>query len=131
MYTNTAVAHAAYQSGQVHAAGPVRIVVLLYDGAIRFARKALTHFDEVSIRGEALGRSHAIVTELLGALDAEKGGEIAYNLARLYEFVLDRLIQANVRGDRKGLAGAISVMETLASSWREIDTAPMVQRSHP
>ncbi|MEE9281742.1 MAG: flagellar export chaperone FliS [Myxococcota bacterium] len=113
-------AHAAYQRGQVGSANPVRIVLLLYEGAVRFSRQALESFEEPAPRGHALGRAHAIVSELLSALDYERGADIATNLASLYNFVLEGLIRANVDGDQASLDTVIPVMETLTSAWREL-----------
>ncbi len=113
-------AHLAYQQGQVGSANPVRIVLLLYEGAVRFGRQAQAGFDEPAVRGHALGRTHAIVSELLSALDHARGGPIATNLESLYQFVLEGVIRANVDGDRSSLDAVIPVMETLESAWREL-----------
>ncbi len=121
---NAAFAHSAYQKGQVTASNPLRIVVLLYDGAIRFCRQSLDRFDDPSARGTGLGRAHAIVSELLVALDFDQGGEIAGQLDSLYRYVLDSLIRANVDGNRAALESAIGVLETLAEGWREISRNP-------
>jgi flagellar protein FliS len=113
-------AHSAYQQGQVAASSPLRIVVLLYEGAIRFLRQAQQKFADPGIRGHALGRAHAIVSELMIALDHERGGEIAERLESLYRYVLDCLIRANVAGDDRALGSALGVLEMLAEGWRGI-----------
>ena len=124
MQSNASFAQSAYQQGQVAASSPVRIIALLYEGAIRFCKQAERHFADPSTRGNALGRAHAIVSELLVALDLEKGGEIAANLDELYRYVLDALIRANVDGERKALDSSIQVLETLAEGWHELSKAP-------
>ncbi len=121
-------AHAAYQQGQVGSAGPVHIVVLLYEGAIRFGRQALDSFDSPAIRGHAIGRSHRIVSELLASLDYDKGGDIARNLDSLYRFALDSLTQANTHHDRQALQASIQVLETLLAGWREIRNNPELMK---
>ena len=123
MQSNTSFAHSAYQQGQVAASSPLRIIALLYDGAIGFCKQAERHFSDPSTRGNALGRAHAIVSELLVALDLEKGGEIAASLDGLYRYVLDALIRANIEGERKALGSAIEVLETLAEGWHELAKA--------
>jgi flagellar protein FliS len=120
MQSDYARAHSAYAQGQVAASSPVRIVVLLYDGAIRFCRQAEQKFADPAVRGHGLGRAHAIVSELMIALDHDKGGEIAERLESLYRYVLDALIRANVKADAKALESAIGVLEELAQGWREI-----------
>ncbi len=112
--------HAAYQRGQVGSANPVRIILLLYEGAVRFSRQAQASFDEPAQRGHALGRAHAIVSELLSTLNHERGAHIAANLESLYNFVIEGLLKANVNGDRDALDAVIPVMETLTSAWREM-----------
>jgi flagellar protein FliS len=123
MQFNPQHAHAAYQRGQVGSANPVRIILLLYEGAVRFSRQAQASFDEPAVRGHALGRAHAIVSELLSALDHQRGVHIAANLEILYNFVLEGLIKANVDGDRDALDAVIPVMETLTSAWSELATS--------
>ena len=121
METNVHAAHGAYKQGLVTAAAPLRIVVLLYEGAIRFARQAQERFDDPAVRGTALGRTHRIVSELLASLDHERGGEIANNLDGLYNYLLDSITKANVDLDRKSLKSVVKVLETLLSAWRRIE----------
>lgn len=121
MQTSARAAHAAYQRSEVSSAGPLRIIVLLYEGAVRFLRLGLEKFDEPAARGHGLGRAHRIVTELLAALDHEKGGEIATRLDSLYRYALSAITRANVAGDRAALDSTIQVLQTLLSGWREIE----------
>ncbi|MCP4003083.1 MAG: flagellar export chaperone FliS [bacterium] len=127
MSLNTQHAHAAYQQGQVNASNPVRIIVLLYDGAIRFTRRGYEHFDDPAVRGQVLGRAHAIVSELQLALNRDEGAEVAANLDRLYRYILDNLLQANIDGARDSLLSVIDVMETLVSGWREVEVKHRTQ----
>lgn len=122
METNAHAVHSAYQRGQVSSAGPLRIVVLMYEGAIRFGGQALEKFDDPAARGGALGRMHRVVSELLSALDRDQGGEIAGNLDALYTYALDAITQANVSSDRKALESVIEVLQTLLAGWRGIES---------
>lgn len=114
-------AHNAYQIGQIGSAGPLRIIVLLYEGALRFSHQALQRFDDPAARGLALGRAHRIVSELMAALDHEKGHDIAANLDSLYRYMLDALTRVNVSNDSKALESVIRLIETLLPAWREIE----------
>ncbi len=131
MYTDPRVAHAAYRHGQVASAGPVRIIILLYEGALQSCRQAAERFEDPRQRGESLGRAHRIVTELMASLDYDKGGEIATNLDGLYGFVLDAITHANVDEEERVLGPAIQVLETLVSGWREIEAAKTMKPQEP
>ncbi len=131
MYTDPRVAHAAYRHGQVASAGPVRIIILLYEGALQSCRQAAERFEDPRPRGESLGRAHRIVTELMASLDYDKGGEIATNLDGLYGFVLDAITHANVDEEERVLGPAIQVLETLVSGWREIEAANTPEPREP
>ena len=122
MQVDARTAHAAYQQGQINLAGPLQIVILLYEGAIRFSQQALNKFDDPALRGYALGRAHRIVSELLASLNYDKGMEIATNLDGLYRFILDSLTQANVNSDRRTLQSSLHLLQTLVPAWREIDS---------
>ena len=121
MQFNAQMGQAAYQQGQVTSASPLRIVILLYEGAIRFIREAEKRFDEPSVRGQSLGRAHRIISELLAALDHDQGGEIATNLDSLYHFVLDEITRANVQSDVVALRSTLDVLQTLLTAWRDVD----------
>ncbi len=114
--------HATYQRVQIGSAGPLRIIVLLYEGALQFSQQALEKFDEPGVRGHALGRAHSIISELFAALDHEKGHEIATNLDALYGFLLDALTRANVDGDQAALKAAVKVLKALLPAWRTIES---------
>ena len=128
MQSNQQFGHAAYTRGHVGSADPLRLIVLLYEGAIRFTRLAQEKFDDPSARGQALGRAHRIVSELLEALDHGKGGDVAGNLDSLYRFALDELTRANVDCKVDALDGVLSVLNTLLSGWQEIQAPENVTR---
>jgi flagellar protein FliS len=121
MHSDARLGHAAYQQAQIGSANPVRIVILLYEGAIRFVHQAHQNFAAPATRGHALGRAHRIVTELLSSLDHERGGEIAQNLSRLYDYVLDGMIRANVDGDLPALDSVLHVLRELLEGFRGIE----------
>ena len=114
-------AHAAYQQGEVGSAGPLRIIILLYEGVIQSCRQGLENFDEPAVRGQALGRAHRIISELYASLDHERGQQIAASLDSLYSFVLGRLTRATVDADRAALQSSIAVLNTLLPAWRSIE----------
>ena len=129
MQMNSPHGHAAYNQGQVVSADPVRIVVLLYEGAIRFIGQAKEKFSDPAARGYALGRAHRIVSELLAALDYENGGEIATNLDSLYHYLLDEITRANVENTPAHLDSLCQVLRELLSGWTSIEQSARSARS--
>lgn len=99
-----------------------KIVVLLYEGAIRFLKQALMSIDKKDYAGknECIQRASKIITELNVVLDMEQGGEIAVNLRKLYNFMLEHLFKANAELDKQKIHDVISMLENLNSAWKEI-----------
>lgn len=111
-----------YQSEAVETAGPAQLVLMLYDGALAAMTRARTAHsdtrpDRVEVLNAELLRAQDIVTELYVTLDRDRGGEIAANLASLYQFCLDRLIEANVRKDVAPLDDVVPVLSGLREAW--------------
>lgn len=108
----------------VLSASPHRLITLLFDGAdtaIRTAAVCLQDGDAAG-RGKAISRALDIVNNgLLAALDHERGGEVAANLASLYDYVARQLLRANLHADAAALDEAGSLLREIASAWREID----------
>ena len=101
---------------------PLELVCLLYAKALEKLNQARCNLEAGQIRPRADAIAHAmeIVLELQGSLNGEAGGEIASNLARLYDYVQERLIEANVEQQVAPLDDAIRVMETLYDGWKQI-----------
>src|SRR3989442_930938 len=81
------------------------ILLMLYDGVLKFlkfARMSLTQ-KHIAAKGENLSKALAIITELDCALDRQNGGDIAANLASLYQYMLTRLTHANIHNDLAAL----------------------------
>lgn len=95
-----------YRNNQVMTASPEQILIMLYDGAIRFVRQAASAIEEGRRKEKsyAIRRAIAIVTEFSNTLDFEVGGDIAYDLNRLYDFMIRELSAVNARSDVKRLA---------------------------
>ncbi len=119
-----------YLEMEIQTATPAMLIVKLYEGAIRHARRAqdLHGRNRFGERGQAISRSLAIVGELQDSLDLEKGGEIADNLRRLYWYVSDRLLDASVSGRMSSIDEAMVVLETLHGAWAEIARSAPVCR---
>jgi flagellar protein FliS len=88
-----------YQNNQVTTASPEQILIMLYDGAIRFVRQArLAIVDgRQGDKAAAIGKAVAIITEFSNTLNHEVGGEVAMDLHRLYDFMVRELSAVNAR----------------------------------
>ncbi len=116
-----------YHELNVTTATPMQLILMLYDECIKALDKAETGFaieDNPTLRNETIGNNilHAqdIITELAVSLDMEKGGEIAINLQRLYDFMVNHLSVANVKKEHKPLQEVRSMMADLREAWREV-----------
>ena len=120
-------AASAYQRINVetsmHTIDQHQLVSLLYDGvlgAITSARGALVRGD-VPLKCSSISKAIRIIEEGLGtALDRDNGGELAENLGALYDYCLQRLIQANIRNDDAILEEVAHLIEPIAQGWNEI-----------
>jgi flagellar protein FliS len=108
----------AYRNVQV-TCSPGNLVVMLYDGALRFTREAAAAMDRAdrSARGERISRAHAILELLLTTLEPEHEPLLAERLAAVYDYCMRRLMDANLRGDRSALDEVIRVLEPLRDAW--------------
>jgi flagellar protein FliS len=112
----------AYQETSIATESKGRLVVMLYDGAIKFMRLAIKELEakDYEAKGRYIDRAQDIINELNAVLDMESGGEIAANLRKLYVFMSKRLSEANVQRDPQMIREVISLMEELNKGWRAI-----------
>jgi len=115
-------AYSTYKEHRVMTASPGRLVVMLYDGAVRFCKQAVTQLEQgrIAEKGQSIARAIDIIQELDVSLNLEQGGQVARDLRRLYEFMLKRLVQANLRQDPEMIREVIRLLEELAEGWRAI-----------
>lgn len=112
-------AYQKYKTTSVQSASREKLLLMLYEGAIRFIKQAILAVDKKDIagRGMNIGRAYDIVVELSNTLNFEAGGDLAKNLEQLYMFITEQLTKANVKNDKKPLEDALKIMETLYSGW--------------
>lgn len=115
-------AHNAYQSVQVTTTDRGRLLLMMYEGAIKFLRqsKAGLEANDIPKFCRFLSKAQAIIAELMNTLDFEKGGTIARDLDRLYDFMLFYLTEANLYRDAKRIAKVIGLIDTIYSAYKEI-----------
>jgi flagellar protein FliS len=115
----------AYQTQAVGTAGPLQLVLMLYDralAAIARSEWALKNVElgSIELAHQELTRAQDIVTELMLSLDHDKGGEISASLNAIYEFCLERLTHANVNKDAAALPFVTKSLTDLRTAWAHI-----------
>lgn len=118
---NAMTAMRQYQSVNTQAqaieADPHRLIQMLFEGGLtRLAQaRGAMEREQTALKGELLSKAIGIVGGLRQALDLEKGGEIAENLDRLYEYMTTRLMEANLKNDP-------AIVEEVSELLREVKT---------
>jgi flagellar protein FliS len=106
----------------VETRSPMELVVMLYDGALRFleeARGAIARQD-VPARAEAVSKALAILTELQGTLNIQQGGDIAERLDGLYAYAISRLLDVTAKQDATAIDDVMKVLAPLRESWAQL-----------
>lgn len=112
--------HQKYQQTQLHTAPPSQLLLMLYDGAIRFVRTGISGIEEGNFEktNTNLCRSQAVIHELTAALNFDY--PIANNLSQVYEYMIHQLINANMKKNKKPAEEVLSYLLDLREAW---DTA--------
>jgi flagellar secretion chaperone FliS len=110
----------AYKKAAVSTLDQRKLIVMLYDGAIKF----LTLATDKMVKGDTyeahrnLIRGKSIIAELLASLNLDAGGEIARNLQRLYTYMFNELIEANLNNDVERVGLVINLLKELRVGWQ-------------
>ncbi len=111
----------AYKKTSVQTASKEQILLMLYQAAIKSCKKALEAVAEKNVakKGEHIAKLQDIVIELNNSLDFEVGGDVARELASLYDYVLYASTQANIKVETEPLEGCLKVLITLYDGWSQ------------
>jgi len=117
----------AYQAQSVLTASPGQLVLMLFDGALRFMNQAKDAFagnEDNPRRIEAINtslvRAQNILIELKATLNLQAGGDYAANLDRLYDYYLRRLFEANVKKRVEPVVEVEQLLRHLRDGWSEM-----------
>ncbi len=115
-------AHQTYQAVQVTTVDKGRLLLMMYEGAIKFLKQSRSGLETNDIPKfcRFLSKGQAIIAELMNTLDFEKGGTIAKDLDRLYDFMLYYLTEANLHRDPQRITRTIGLLETIYAAYKEI-----------
>jgi len=112
----------AYKKASVNTLDQNKLIIMLYDGAIKNASFAVQYMEsgEIEKVHDSLIRTKNIVTELLATLNMEQGGEIAKNLNSLYSYMFSQLIEANMEKKSEPVLTVIDLLKELRGAWVQI-----------
>ena len=109
-----------YKRTSVATATPGQVLIMLYEAAIKYVKKASICIDQKDLAGKGvnIGKVHDIINELVNTLNFDVGGNIARDLEALYNFMIGQLVKANVENSKEALEPVQKNLETLLSAWR-------------
>jgi len=108
----------------VAAASNIELIQMLFDGLLESLQAAKGHIQHGAIgeKSKCIARASRIVLGLQGALDFERGGDLASNLNELYGYVTRRLFHVNARNDLEALQEIYGLMAEIREAWEEVPT---------
>ncbi|WP_253297928.1 flagellar export chaperone FliS [Paenibacillus sp. MSJ-34] len=112
----------AYQKNKYETASPHKLISMLYSGAIQYTKRAQTALNSNDFNDAHFHilRVQDIIFELMACLNEDEGGEIAANLRNLYLYMIDRLIQSNIKKDGEPLTEVVEMLKEIQSAWEQI-----------
>ncbi len=114
----------AYKKASVNTLDQTKLIIMLYDGAIKNATFAVEHMKSGQIEKvhDCLIKTKNIVTELMATLNMDRGGDIANNLQSLYSYMFSQLIEANMNKKTEPVVVVIDLLKELRAAWTQINS---------
>ena len=114
----------AYKKASVNTLDQTKLIIMLYDGAIKNASFAVEHMKSGQIEKvhDCLIKTKNIVTELMATLNMDIGGDIANNLQSLYSYMFSQLIEANMNKKTEPVVVVIDLLKELRAAWTQINS---------
>lgn len=114
-----------YKRTQISTANQGKLIVMLYDGAIKFLNIAIENMEPrtYDVVNNNIIKTQDIITELLVSLNMEEGGEISQSLFNLYLFFKRTLLEANMNKDPELLRNIIAMLKELRDAWDKISAS--------
>jgi flagellar secretion chaperone FliS len=110
-----------YLANTVNAASPEQLMLMLYDGAVRFISLAIQAIDngQIDKRAYYINKTSAIVTEFAATLDHNQDAKLAEDLDALYSYMLGRMLEANLKNDTEPLLEVKTMLSDLRATWAQ------------
>lgn len=117
---NNAEGYNAYLRSKVMTATPAELTLMLYEGAIKFVNKAIMSIEKKDIMGahNNLMKTQRIIEELRASLDHKY--PVAKEFDTVYEYILRRLVEANIKKDKDILEEVLEHLRTMRDTWKEV-----------
>jgi flagellar protein FliS len=110
-----------YLANTINGASPEQLMLMLYDGAIRFATLGIQAIEngQIDKRAYYINKTSAIVSEFAATLDHKQDAQLAEDLDALYSYILGRLLKANLKNDADPLQEVKKLLSDLRSTWAQ------------
>ena len=117
---NNAEGYNAYLRSKVMTATPAELTLMLYEGAIKFVNKAIMSIEKDDVMGahNNLMKTQRIIEELRASLDHKY--PVAKEFDTVYEYILRRLVEANIKKDKDILEEVLEHLRTMSDTWKEV-----------
>lgn len=120
MMANTMAGYSAYSNNKVLTASPAELTLMLYEGAIKFCNIAIMGIETKNIEKahNNIRKVKNILGELMATLDRKY--PVADDFANVYQYLIDRLTEANVHKDKEILEEVLGHLRTMRDTWKEV-----------
>lgn len=114
--------YSQYQQNQFTTASPGSLLLMAYDGAIKFTRMAIEKMRQGDLyhQNEYVKKAQAVILELAATINPGHNLELAANLMRIYEYIIKQLMEGNVSSDEAPLNESLQLLTELRATWAEI-----------
>lgn len=112
-----------YLANEVMQASPKRLIELLLEGCIKNLKLAVIAIDkeDVNLAHNKLVRAQDIISELRYSINEEVGGEVAQQFIKLYEYINNQLLLANLKKDKAVVEKIEGMVEELLTTWKQLE----------
>ncbi len=110
----------AYARNKIMTASPAELTLMLYEGAIKFCNIAIVAIEEKNVEKahNNITKVENIISEFLSTLDHKY--EVAKDFENVYNYLMDRLVEANLKKDKEILEEVLSHLRTMRDTWKEV-----------
>ncbi len=110
----------AYARNKIMTASPAELTLMLYEGAIKFCNIAIVAIEEKNVEKahNNITKVENIISEFLSTLDHKY--EVARDFENVYNYIMDRLVEANLKKDKEILGEVLSHLRTMRDTWKEV-----------